>query len=67
MPDYTKDSLTELGPATDADLAIMNNCDLVDALICNSTCHEHTRYNRKDIYSEVMRRLGDPIGKRLSK
>ena len=64
MPSYSKNSLTELGPATDQDLAEMTNCDLVDALICGSTCHEHTRYNIKDVYAEVMRRLGDPMGKR---
>jgi hypothetical protein len=64
MPDYSKDSLTELGPATDADLAIMGNHDLVDALICECSCHEHTRYKLTDIYAEVMRRLGHPMGKR---
>jgi len=64
MPDYSKDSLTELGPATDADLAAMGNHDLVDALICGSTCNEHTRYSPQDIYAEIMRRLGNPMGKR---
>jgi hypothetical protein len=35
----------------------MNDHELVDALICNSTCQDHCMFDRKDVYAEVMRRL----------
>lgn len=41
---------------------IINNHELLDALICQCKCIEHSHLKLTEVYNEVVKRMGGPLG-----